>query len=95
MDILLEFLEVAIHSVLYSRKLYPDSIFVAKKKYGVAVFQAVHPDVAKYIQECLKAVAFHASKKQLKQVLVCFEADDIVTDRLVVDVLAIADSCGR
>ncbi|KAH1004716.1 hypothetical protein HUJ05_005502 [Dendroctonus ponderosae] len=92
-DVLLEFLEVAIHTAVYLRQLYPESIFVARKKYGVAVFQAVHPEVAKYIQECLKAAGFHASKKQLKRLLVCFEADDIVADRFVVDVLAIAESC--
>uniref|UniRef100_A0AAR5P4F9 HORMA domain-containing protein n=1 Tax=Dendroctonus ponderosae TaxID=77166 RepID=A0AAR5P4F9_DENPD len=86
-DVLLEFLEVAIHTAVYLRQLYPESIFVARKKYGVAVFQAVHPEVAKYIQECLKAAGFHASKKQLKRLLVCFEADDIVADRYSVSKL--------
>ena len=36
-DILSEFLEVAIHSVLYCRGVYPQGVFGRKKKYNVPV----------------------------------------------------------
>ena len=36
-DILLEFLEVAFHSILYVRELYPAAVFHTTKKYNVPV----------------------------------------------------------
>lgn len=53
-DILIEFLEIAFNAVLFSRKIYPSTIFVQKKKYGVPVRIATHPGIKKYILECLK-----------------------------------------
>lgn len=35
--VVVEFLEVAVHVLLHSRKLYPEGIFHLKKKYGVPV----------------------------------------------------------
>ncbi|XP_066155644.1 mitotic spindle assembly checkpoint protein MAD2B-like [Euwallacea fornicatus] len=86
-DIFLELLEVAIHNVLYTRNLYPRSIYTPKKKYGVAVYQAIHPEVVQYISECLKAVEFYARKNQLKKVFLCFELDGIVLEKFVFDLL--------
>lgn len=36
-DILCEFLEVAIHLILYVREVYPSGIFQKRKKYSVPV----------------------------------------------------------
>ena len=36
-DILCEFLEVAVHQILYNRELYPLGIFERKRKYNVPV----------------------------------------------------------
>ncbi len=36
-DILCEFLEVAIHLILYVREIYPSGIFQKRKKYNVPV----------------------------------------------------------
>lgn len=92
-DILSEFFEVAVHNIIYVRKLYPDTIFVPKKKYGVTVYQAIHPGIRDYIKNCLKAVAFHCSKKQLKRLFVCFECRDTVLEKFIFDVLDITESC--
>lgn len=36
-DILCEFLEVAIHLILYVREVYPSGVFQKRKKYNVPV----------------------------------------------------------
>ena len=36
-DILMEFMEVAINLILYTRNIYPDGIFKKCQKYGVSV----------------------------------------------------------
>ncbi|XP_030746442.1 mitotic spindle assembly checkpoint protein MAD2B [Sitophilus oryzae] len=90
-EVLCEFFEIAIHNILYARKLYPDAVFESRKKYGVVVYQAVHPGIQNYIQNCLKAVAFHCKKRQLQRLYVCFESDEIVRERFVFDVLGVTE----
>ncbi|XP_070175341.1 mitotic spindle assembly checkpoint protein MAD2B-like [Littorina saxatilis] len=55
-DILSEFLEVAIHSVLYCRGVYPQGVFGRKKKYNVPVQVCLHPDVSQYVSSVSRSV---------------------------------------
>lgn len=55
-DILLEFLEVAFHNILYYRKLYPAAIFAKKRIYGTTIHVSQHPDVNRYITNVLACV---------------------------------------
>lgn len=86
-DILCEFLEVAIHNILYVRKLYPEAIFVPKRKYGVVAYQSNHPLVNEYITECLKAVEFHGKAKTLHKLVVGIVVAGTMIERYVFDVL--------
>lgn len=49
----LEFIEVAIHQLLYCRKIYPLQIFESRRKYHMTVSQCRHPDINKYIKKVL------------------------------------------
>lgn len=91
-DILCEFLEVIIHNILHVRKLYPDSIFVKRKKYGVVVYRSIHPQLNEYITECLKAVKFHAKEKLLRKLLICIVSSEIVYERFVLEVLSLQNT---
>ncbi|EGO05327.1 hypothetical protein SERLA73DRAFT_118887 [Serpula lacrymans var. lacrymans S7.3] len=53
---MLEFVEVAIHSILYVRQIYPADLFVRRKKYDTPVFQSRHPALNEYISGAVKAV---------------------------------------
>lgn len=88
---LVEFFEVVINNILYVRKLYPDAIFEPRKKYGIVVYQIVHPGVKDYIRDCLKAIEFHCKRKQLQRFFVCFESDDKVIDKFAFDILNISE----
>lgn len=48
--------EVAIHTILYIRQVYPADIFVRRKKYNTPVFQASHPALNEYISGAVKAI---------------------------------------
>ncbi|THH33159.1 hypothetical protein EUX98_g1066 [Antrodiella citrinella] len=52
-----EFIEVATHTILYVRQVYPAEIFVRRKKYNTPVFQSRHPALNEYISGAVKAVA--------------------------------------
>ncbi|KAF9225435.1 DNA-binding protein [Gyrodon lividus] len=51
-----EFIEVAIHTILYVRQIYPPDLFVRRKKYDTPVFQSRHPALNEYISGAVKAV---------------------------------------
>ena len=55
-DILCEFLEVAIHTILYIRDIYPAVIFDKRKKYNVPVQMSCHPQVNEYILSVLQSI---------------------------------------
>lgn len=71
-DILLEFLEVAIHNIIYIRHIYPSSIFERRKKYGVPVQMSIHPHLNEYITECLKTIKELLKKNEVRRVTVVF-----------------------
>jgi mitotic spindle assembly checkpoint protein MAD2B len=73
-DIFCEFIEVAVHNILYIRKQYPQTIFECKRKYGIAVYHSIHPDVNEYISNCINAINFHLQRNQLRTVALCFSS---------------------
>lgn len=48
--------EVAIHTILYVRQIYPAEIFVRRKKFETPVFQSRHPTLNEYISGAVKAI---------------------------------------
>ncbi|TPX62013.1 hypothetical protein SpCBS45565_g07097 [Spizellomyces sp. 'palustris'] len=55
-DTLIEFLEVAIHYVLYVREIYPADIFEPRRKYNVPVRMSRHPVLNGYIRDVLAGI---------------------------------------
>ena len=51
-----DFLTVAIHTILYERGLYPQTSFLAARKYNCPVRQSRHPKVCRWIQDAVAAV---------------------------------------
>ena len=54
-EVLLDFLTVAIHDILYSRSVYPEEMFLSVKRFNVPVHVSRHPEVNSYIKESLDA----------------------------------------
>jgi mitotic spindle assembly checkpoint protein MAD2B len=52
-DVLIEFLECVVHTVLRQRNIYPPSVFEKKLKYGVGIWKSRHPDINSYITRVL------------------------------------------
>ncbi|KAJ8735923.1 hypothetical protein PYW07_007543 [Mythimna separata] len=64
-DITIEFLAVAFHSILYYASVYPKSIFETRKKYNVVVHRSIHPEVNQYLDLCLKSIGECLKSDQL------------------------------
>lgn len=50
------FLTVAIHCILYHRKLYPSTTFLTTRAYNLAVHQSRHPGVCTWVRDAVAAV---------------------------------------
>ncbi|MGH0143722.1 UNVERIFIED_CONTAM: hypothetical protein FKN15_000787 [Acipenser sinensis] len=73
-DILCEFLEVAIHLILYVREVYPSGIFQKRKKYSVPVQMSCHPELNQYIQDtlhCIKPLIVKLLRAFILKISVC------------------------
>ncbi|XP_077787225.1 mitotic spindle assembly checkpoint protein MAD2B isoform X2 [Podarcis muralis] len=69
-DVLSEFLEVAIHLILYVREVYPTGIFQKRKKYNVPVQMSCHPELNQYIQDTLHCIKPLLEKNDVEKVVV-------------------------
>lgn len=52
----IDFLTVAIHTILYERDIYPRTSFLKARKYNYPVRQSRHPKVCSWIQDAVSAV---------------------------------------
>ncbi|KAG2022969.1 hypothetical protein CC2G_000678 [Coprinopsis cinerea AmutBmut pab1-1] len=65
-----EFIEVAIHTILYVRQVYPPDLFVRRKKYETPVYQSRHPALNEYISGAVKAVSDEMAQGTVEKVVV-------------------------
>lgn len=86
-DVLCEFFEVIIHNILHTRRLYPETVFELRKKYGIPVFQCIYPELKDYISECLKAIEFYITKRQLYKIFMCFHVGQDVIEKYTLDII--------
>ncbi|KAI9667510.1 MAG: hypothetical protein M1821_000326 [Bathelium mastoideum] len=81
-----EFLTVAIHTILYERAIYPAETFLSARKYQYAVRQNRHPRVCGWIQDAVSAVEAELLKGTVARVaLVIFSASSQPLERFLFD----------
>ncbi|KAJ2914277.1 hypothetical protein MD484_g6140, partial [Candolleomyces efflorescens] len=65
-----DFIEVAIHTILYVRQVYPAELFIRRKKYDTPVFQSRHPALNEYISGAIKALGEEMHQGTVEKVVV-------------------------
>ena len=87
LDTLTSFLTVAIHHILYLRKIYPPISFLAVRAYNYPVRQSRHPLVCTWINDAVAAVRDQMEKNTVENVAICiFETDNNqVLERWTID----------
>ena len=65
--VILQLVEVAVHTILFVRRLYPVDLFTRKKKWDAPVYQSRHPDLNEYISGAVKAVGEELSRVMLQR----------------------------
>eukprot|EP00752_Nemacystus_decipiens_P003786 g3486.t1 len=89
-DVFVEFLEAAVHSLLHARRLYPPDIFERRRKYGVPVWMSRHPELNSYIHEVLLRARSLMEHGVVRKVLVCFFREAEHVDQAPVEKVAFA-----
>ncbi|RXW19166.1 hypothetical protein EST38_g6690 [Candolleomyces aberdarensis] len=65
-----DFIEVAVHTILYVRQVYPAELFIRRKKYDTPVFQSRHPALNEYISGAIKALSEEMHQGTVEKVVV-------------------------
>ncbi|EJD55179.1 DNA-binding protein [Auricularia subglabra TFB-10046 SS5] len=86
-----ELFEVAIHTLLFVRGVYPENLFVRRRKYNTAVFQARHPALRDYISRACASVREELLLGTVARLAVVISDGPAPLERFVFDVARIAD----
>ncbi|KAI0727808.1 DNA-binding protein [Fomitopsis betulina] len=79
-----EFIEVAIHNILYVRQVYPVELFLRRKKYDTVVFQSRHPALNEYISGAVKAIEDELILGALDKVVVVIKnKEEVALERFI------------
>ncbi|KAG4429735.1 hypothetical protein IFR05_014786 [Cadophora sp. M221] len=84
---LTSFLTVAIHTILYTRALYPPRTFLTTRAYNFPVHQSRHPAVCEWINSAIASIAVLLQKGSVKRIVVpIFSGEGEVMERFMFDV---------
>ena len=74
-NVILSFIEVATHSLLFYRGLYPPSVFEKRKEYGLACWMSRHPALNASIADSLAAAKPHLLRGTIESIVI------VITER--------------
>lgn len=77
-DHVLEFLECAIHSILYLRNIYPEYLFEQRRYLGILVWKSRHPDINIYVRRVLNNSKVLIEKVTIILLILCNALDNCV-----------------
>jgi len=82
-----EFIEVAIHTILYVRQIYPADLFIRRKKYDTPVYQSRHPALNEYISGAVKAIGEELVLGNVDKVVVVIkDKEQVALERFIFSV---------
>lgn len=86
-SVVLEVLEIALHQILFERRVYPASVFARQRRFGVAVQMSRHPSLNDYIFRVLQNFQpwVECGAAEALQ-LVVVGRDDVIIERLTFEV---------
>ena len=73
---LLGFLEVAVHNLLFVRHVYPREIFERRREYGMAVWMSRHPALNLSISDALEALRPHLLRGVIEVIVLALLGPD-------------------
>jgi len=75
-EVALEYLRLAINSILFHRNVYPSEDFYLEKRFGLDLLLTINVDVEKYIDRVLKQVKLWLERGELTHVVLVIVAQE-------------------
>ncbi|SJX61834.1 related to mitotic spindle assembly checkpoint protein mad2b [Sporisorium reilianum f. sp. reilianum] len=75
---IIDFLEVAFHTILCMRSVYPYDVFARRKKYSHPCYQSRHPGLNEYISRVLAALRSEIEKSTVSKVILVIRPNVVV-----------------
>lgn len=75
-DAFCEYLEAAVHQLLYARGVYPRELFASFGLYGAEVFKCRHPEVAFYIHDTVASLREAIASGEVPRVAVVIHSGE-------------------
>lgn len=69
-DIVIEFFNYGINSILYQRGLYPSDSFIQREKYGLPLLMTTNPELKKYLDVVLTQMRKFLEKKNVHKIVI-------------------------
>lgn len=69
-DIVIEFFNYGINSILYQRGLYPSNSFIQREKYGLPLLMTTNPDLKKYLDIVLNQMRKFLETKNVHKIVI-------------------------
>jgi len=86
-DIVVEFIEVAIHTILFVREVYPNALFERCRKYDIPVQKSRSPLVSNYISTIVSSMHPWLEKGELEKVVIAIlNKDKQLIERFVFEI---------
>uniref|UniRef100_A0A7S1HTY5 HORMA domain-containing protein n=1 Tax=Eutreptiella gymnastica TaxID=73025 RepID=A0A7S1HTY5_9EUGL len=86
-DVLLQFLEVATHTVLFCRQVYPVEVFEERRKYGAPVWISRHPALRDYVSRTVLSLRDWMSQGLIERFNIILKDDEgFVWERFVLQI---------
>ncbi|KAF8600316.1 DNA-binding protein [Ceratobasidium sp. AG-I] len=87
---IVEFLEVAIHTILFIRGVYPPDLFVRRRKWDAPVYQSRHPVLNEYISGAVSAVRDELLMGTVERMVVVIKSgQDVALERFIFSLNAV------
>ncbi|KAH7103469.1 DNA-binding protein [Auriculariales sp. MPI-PUGE-AT-0066] len=86
-----EFLETAIHTLLFVRGVYAENLFVRRRKFDAVVYQARHPALRDYIQRACTSVRDEMLLGTVERVAVVITDGEATLERFVFGVRSLLE----
>ncbi|ORX37149.1 DNA-binding protein [Kockovaella imperatae] len=80
-------LEIALHTILCIRQVYPPNTFTRRRAHGVPVYQSRHPQVCSYISEVVAAIGKEMEVGRVRRVTVVVKqvSTGLPMERFIID----------
>lgn len=69
-DIVIEFFNYGINSILYQRGLYPSNTFIQREKYGLPLLMTTQPELKKYLDVILSQMRKFLENKNVHKIVI-------------------------